>query len=339
MNNAADVSVIIPVHNGGRFLERAILSILEQSYTNILVIIINDASTDNSDQVIRSFSDSRIIYISNLKNLGLIKTLNIGLKHAIGRYIIRMDQDDICFQHRIEAQVKFMDENIDTAAAGTNIAIFYPNYPMLKINTKLPIDSEEIRCRLLFKPAIMHPTAIIRRNVVVNNGLEYDEQHRGAEDYGFWVKLLKYGRLRNMNDSYLKYRISPNTITKNENRNFEKRRQVIMCIYREVFEYCNINITDIDLNTHFEIAFARYLPRSNYTLVQKANWLLSILRNNDFLNSKVLEKELSYQFYINCIIYGTYRNYKESQFFSMKRFSYFQYLISKVKIMVRNTIE
>ena len=105
--NLSLVSVIMPVYNGAMYLNEAITSILGQTYSNFEFIIINDGSTDRSEEIILSFSDSRIVYVKNPENYRLIKTLNLGFSMAKGRYIARMDADDISHPDRLLKQVDF----------------------------------------------------------------------------------------------------------------------------------------------------------------------------------------------------------------------------------------
>ena len=119
--NLSLVSVIMPVYNGAMYLNEAITSILRQTYSNFEFIIINDGSTDLSEEIILSFSDSRIVYVKNPENYRLIKTLNLGFSMAKGRYIARMDADDISHPDRLLKQVDFLDHNIEYGLVGTGV--------------------------------------------------------------------------------------------------------------------------------------------------------------------------------------------------------------------------
>ena len=106
VNNPPLISVIMPVYNGERFLRQAIDSILNQTIIDFELIIINDGSTDSSEDIILSYHDSRIKYVKNEYNLKLIKTLNKGLMLAKGKFISRMDADDIADKYLFESQIK-----------------------------------------------------------------------------------------------------------------------------------------------------------------------------------------------------------------------------------------
>ncbi|QLK80743.1 glycosyltransferase family 2 protein [Bacteroides sp. PHL 2737] len=112
MNSNPFVSVVMSVYNGGEFLKDAINSILSQSYKNFEFIIINDGSSDNFSEILELYDDERIKVLNNQENKGLVYSLNRGLLESIGKYIVRMDADDISLPNRIEKQVEFMGESL-----------------------------------------------------------------------------------------------------------------------------------------------------------------------------------------------------------------------------------
>src|SRR5688500_8514963 len=103
------VSVLMPVYNAEAYVSEAIQSILQQTYKNFEFLIINDGSTDNSEKLINTFSDSRIRYIRNSENIKLVATLNKGIDLSVGKYLVRMDADDISLPERLQKQVDFME--------------------------------------------------------------------------------------------------------------------------------------------------------------------------------------------------------------------------------------
>ena len=113
------ISIVMPVYNCENYLHEAIKSILEQTYTDFEFIIINDGSEDNSEDIILSYADPRIIYIKNDKNMKIVKTLNKGISLSRGKYIARMDADDICYRDRLEKQLSFMEKHKDIDLCGS----------------------------------------------------------------------------------------------------------------------------------------------------------------------------------------------------------------------------
>ncbi|HGF9542707.1 TPA: glycosyltransferase family 2 protein, partial [Acinetobacter baumannii] len=114
------VSVVLPAYNAELYLKEAIDSVLSQTFTDFELIILNDGSIDRTEEIILSYNDSRIVYVKNEKNLGLIGTLNKGINLAKGKYIARMDADDICLPERFKKQVDFLEKNNEIDLIGTN---------------------------------------------------------------------------------------------------------------------------------------------------------------------------------------------------------------------------
>ncbi|MBK7430445.1 MAG: glycosyltransferase family 2 protein [Bacteroidetes bacterium] len=113
------VSVIMPVYNTGKYLAAAIASVLGQTFSDFELIILNDGSTDDSETVVKNFTDPRIIYLKNERNLGLIATLNTALSQCKGEFIARMDGDDICHSERLAAQLRFLNAHPEISVCGT----------------------------------------------------------------------------------------------------------------------------------------------------------------------------------------------------------------------------
>jgi glycosyltransferase involved in cell wall biosynthesis len=201
-DNPPFVSVVMPVYNGAEYLKEAIQSILDQTFTEFEFIILDDGSTDESRQIIAGFQDPRIRFIQNEKNLGLVATLNVGLNHAAGKYIARMDQDDIALPHRFQQQVDFLQANLDYVMCGTTV-----HYIGNKDERKFPRSDDQIKVGLIFGCPFAHPTVMIRRSVLETTGLRYDEQYKHAEDYGLWMELAIHGKMINLEEKGLRYRI------------------------------------------------------------------------------------------------------------------------------------
>ena len=155
---------------------------IAQTVRDIRIIVINDGSTDNSLKIVQSYKDPRIKLINNDQNLGLIKSLNIGVSLIQSDYIIRMDSDDICLPNRIEVQLNFMDLHPEVGASGSH-------YFQLKedkhFEIDLPISSEEIRSFLIFNCPLAHPTTIIRKQILDKYHIRYETGYLYSEDYYF----------------------------------------------------------------------------------------------------------------------------------------------------------
>ena len=231
----AEISVILPVYNAENYLKDAIDSILNQTYQNFELIIVNDGSTDSSEEIINSYKSNKIKYIENKENLGLIKSLNFGLDKAKGKYIVRMDADDISLPSRLKVQYNYMEENPDVVACGTYIQHFGEN---LKIR-KYPLTDEDVRLFFVFRSPIAHPSAIMQAVFFKgDNAVQYNKDYLYAEDYKLWSDLMCYGKITNIPDCLLKYRVSATQITqKNGGKCIETsqkiRREYINAFFKE----------------------------------------------------------------------------------------------------------
>jgi glycosyltransferase involved in cell wall biosynthesis len=204
------VSVLMPVYNGEKFLREAIESILNQSVTNFEFLIINDGSTDKSEEIILSYSDPRIRYIKNDINLKLIKTLNKGIQLSNGKYIVRMDADDVSHPGRVQKQVNFMGANPNIGICGSWFEAFG------KVEDKIVQYREthdEIMTRMLYQCHFCHPSIVFRREIFDDPEMYFDEKFPHAEDYDFYIKVSKKWKFHNLQEVLLKYRIHDESVS------------------------------------------------------------------------------------------------------------------------------
>ncbi len=210
MNNPL-ISVLMPVYNGEKYLREAIESILNQTLTDFEFIIINDGSTDNTEGIILSYYDSRIKYIKNKKNIKLIETLNKGIKVSKGKYIVRMDADDISIPDRFEKQLDFLEKNPEYGlCSGNAISIDTKNKKISKKwwnNNDLPIE-----WLLLWENPIAHPTVMLRKEILIKYNEYYNKKSLHSEDYDLWCRMALHSKLKRLDDVLLYYRISESSV-------------------------------------------------------------------------------------------------------------------------------
>ena len=188
----AQISVIMSVYNGMPHLKDAVKSILGQTYKNIEFIIVDDGSTDNSWQYLKSLKDPRVKLIKNKKNLGLAKSLNIALRQvfdsetqtesAQGDFIARMDADDICYPERMDTQLKFLKKNPDIDLCGSWVTLINNKGEKIGANRKNPTDDKNIKKLLGIRPTIIHPTFFGKKDFFLHSG-GYKNEFDGAEEY------------------------------------------------------------------------------------------------------------------------------------------------------------
>lgn len=199
----------MPVYNCETYVQTAVESVLNQTYTDFEFLIIDDASTDKTLSIIKSFTDSRIKIIEKPINSGYTNSLNYGLKIAKGDYIARMDGDDICFPERFEKQLAFLDANPEVIVCGTSYKIVGNDKQIT-----VPIHHEEIAIGLLKGNCVAHPSVMMRREKLAIFSIQYDLTTEPAEDYDLWIRLLAIGKLHNLPDVLLEYRLYSNQVSR-----------------------------------------------------------------------------------------------------------------------------
>ncbi len=208
------VSVVMTVYNSQKYLKEAIESILNQTFRDFEFIIVDDASTDQAAEIIRSYKDQRIILLTNSRNLGQTKSLNIGIRRAQGQYIARMDADDICELTRLQLQVEYLEAHKDIALVGS-WALRIDEEGKQGTLFKTPTDPLMIKCYLagsgeLSYWCIIHPTVMLHRTIFEEVGFYNEEKgdiQGYPQDYEFWGKVFTKFKIANLDKALLRYRI------------------------------------------------------------------------------------------------------------------------------------
>jgi glycosyltransferase involved in cell wall biosynthesis len=221
-----EISVILPVYNAESYIGDALASLLNQTFTDIEILVLNDGSADNSEQVILGFKDKRIRYISSKENKGLIYQLNLGVKEARGKYIARLDADDVSLPERLAVQYQFMQQNPEIVLCGSFASIIGVENGFIQYST----DDADIRLELLQHNPFVHSTVIYRKDVMDKHNLQFDEQFKHAEDYHMWVLLSQIGRLSNIPNCLVKCRMHVNQVSKIFEDVLKKHANVIRCL-------------------------------------------------------------------------------------------------------------
>lgn len=189
------ISVIMSTYNRQDLLPAAIESILNQTYKDFEFIIINDGSNDNTVNILKEYAqkDKRIKVIDNESNKGLIYSLNRGLKEARGKYIARMDDDDISLPERFEMQLNYMEEHPHVTVLGTAFYIDKKNGEKWDYSISGSSDPHETHIISYFQVTSLHPTTFIRRNFLEKHQIKYDQKYPSAEDTYFWYTIARKG--------------------------------------------------------------------------------------------------------------------------------------------------
>ncbi len=233
------ISVLMPVYNCSKYIYNSTISILNQTFSDFELIIIDDCSTDNTVDILKKFNDERIVLIVKQKNTGITNSLNYALDISKGKYLARMDGDDISNIDRLEKQYKFMEGHPDVVLCGGGYEVIKSNYEHAQQGDifvqKAPAATLDVLTRSwirifwgkgnirikTFKPYLLHgellfdlathcsfahPTVMIKSEVLKMNKVKYNPKFEPAEDYEMWTKLSEYGKLANIPDILIKYR-------------------------------------------------------------------------------------------------------------------------------------
>lgn len=243
MPSSPTVSVIMPVYNAGSYLRDAIDSILQQTYTDFELIIVNDGSTDGSEKKIKEFTDHRVRLYSQ-ENQGLTNTLNRLVSLSQGKYIARMDQDDWSFPDRLARQAKFLDNHPEVGLLGSWVEVVNPSNAHVGVN-RFPVSDPAIKEMLLVKNTFAHGAIMMRRDSAVQYQHEYDY----AEDFGLWCQLAKGKKLANLPIVLYRWRTSPGGMSARFAKTQNEARRRILRGYRQFYtrEYSRPQTNESDL--------------------------------------------------------------------------------------------
>lgn len=288
----------MPVYNAEKYLIEAIDSILLQTYTNFEFIIINDGSTDASANIINSYanSDPRVIHVEN-DNQGISLSLNHGIKIARGEYIARMDADDISLPDRFKEQIKFMEDNKDIGVCGTWVDLIgdirdgeYKRHPT---------SDEELKVRLLFSVCFVHPSVIIRRELLIRTNNFYDPNYTSAQDYELWSRLKNCTQFANIPKTLMKYRVLSDSVSALANNSkTDKRYNLISGISNRILSTLGIITTATESKRHYKLGLNSRLRGGDYCLETLSDYFERIMAankksrqfNEGYLNGYLAEK-------------------------------------------------
>ncbi len=209
LSKSPKITVLLPVYNCEMYVKTAVESIVNQSYTDFELLIIDDASTDATVSIIKSIDDSRIQLIEKQVNTGYTNSLNYGLKLSKGEYVARMDGDDISYPERFTKQIAYLETHPDVVVCGTTYKIVGNDKRI-----SLPENHEAIKLGLLWGNCIAHPSVMIRKECLDVFSIQYDSEREPAEDYDLWVRLLAIGKLHNLQEVLLEYRLYHNQVSR-----------------------------------------------------------------------------------------------------------------------------
>lgn len=306
------LTVLMPVYNSETFLEAAIDSIVNQTLKVFEFIIINDGSTDSSDKIIKSFQDPRIRYINNSHNKGIVATLNEGLKLSKGKYIARMDADDIARPERLSEQLAYMQTHPECKLCGSRaFGINARGDKLFSLNR--PVNADQIKVFNLFRNAFIHPTVMADAQLIKEYA--YHRDYNYAEDYFLFSQIAMNYPVTNLKSRLLNYRIHNDSITaKKKEEMIRSELKSIAYLLSFLFNQPN----DKMLLLHHSILRPK---NTSFSVIELETYLISISDANKerkVFNQSILDRQLQKEWHS---ILLRSRNHKSfTTFFSSRLF-------------------
>jgi glycosyltransferase involved in cell wall biosynthesis len=269
-----EVTVLMPVYNGAAYLREAVESVLNQSFKDFELLIVDDCSQDDSVHIIKSYCDSRIHLVRSDRRLHLAGALNLGMEKAKGRFIARMDADDKARPHRIAKQIRFLSQNPSIAICGAAVRRFgsgrrdYIGYPS---------TSDLVRAFALFHCPFSHPTVLFRREWFVRSGFLFDVDYYPTEDYELWDRVLEQYKGANIPDVLLDYRIHHQALTQADWTLMDAQAGRVNA---RQLRRLGFQPTQDDTLFHRRVAM-RQVGNDLQQLSRAEKWLMEILHAND----------------------------------------------------------
>lgn len=201
------VSVNIITHNRSKYISQAIMSVIGQDFTNLELIIIDDASTDNTGEIVKPFlRDERVKYYLLPKQKNIAAVRNYALQVSSGKYIAVLDSDDIwCNNAKLRQQVNYLENNLEVVCVGSGATLIGGSGEVLRSIIK-PVYDSEIKQDLLLKNPFFHSSVMYRNEIIKKNG-GYDENINYGEDFDLWLRIGKVGKFYNFREEFINYRV------------------------------------------------------------------------------------------------------------------------------------
>lgn len=271
---APKITVFMACYNSEKFISQSIRSILNQTFTDFELLIVNDGSTDDSVNIINSFKDERIKLIHNLTNKGLVHTRNVALTEASGEYIAILDSDDESYPNRLQLQYDFLQTNLNISLCGGHALVIDENG--LETGEKLIVPhSDNLNMQMIFGNPFVNSTTMFKSSIL--RELKGYREYAPAEDYDFFLRIAEKNMVVNINHFLVKYRIHNHNISKlktEEKLNAERK------IISDTHNRLGLQSNDDILNTHFNLFTFQYKKNS----FEDYLFLFKTLKINNRLN-------------------------------------------------------
>ena len=202
------VSVLLATHDDARFLREAIESVLGQTSGDLELIVVDDASTDETGELLAALDDQRLVVLRNQEQAGLAASLNRALDQATGRYVARLDADDVASTDRLERQLAWMEAKPELGVVGAGIRDLHANGELGRVHL-MPRGAGALRWHALFSSPFFHPTVLVDRELLERHELRYDPKFLESEDYDLWTQVFEFAEGDNLREVLVNKRVHP----------------------------------------------------------------------------------------------------------------------------------
>ncbi|HEX4747005.1 MAG TPA: glycosyltransferase [Gaiellaceae bacterium] len=255
METAPLVTVLLAVHDGERYLQTAVASILGQTVADLELVVVDDASTDRSPALLERVADRRLRVLRNEEQLGLAGSLNRGLAEARGTYVARLDADDIALPRRLELQLGRIRSAPRAAVVGSAVLDLDTGGRAGAVHA-MPVGATEVRWAALFSSPFFHPTVLVERDLLERQGLRYDESYVESEDYELWSRLLEIADGDNVVEPLVLYRVHAEQASQ---RRHELQREYQLRVARRAISGIAPGLTESEVELVWRIGAAEHV--------------------------------------------------------------------------------
>jgi glycosyltransferase involved in cell wall biosynthesis len=278
------ISVLMPMFNSEKYIRKAIESILNQTFQDFELVIVNDGSTDESVNIVHSFQDKRIRLVHNEQNQGLAKTRNRLIAEAKGEFIAWLDSDDMAYPQRLQIQVDFLEKHPKHA--------FVASWARLVDNDGNPtggfiksyIPDTHLPALLLFVNYIVQSSVLLRKSLLPSQ--HYNLDYPPTEDYELWVRIAQNHPIAILPNILVDYRVHDTNISFTQN---DKAMRTVKLNHEGQLRKLGIEPSPEELNLHYLLGFGQE-EKTNRAFIKKAeNWLLKLEQHNQ--KSKIYDVE------------------------------------------------
>lgn len=296
VNSQPLVSVLMPVYNAETHLKEAVNSILLQTYHHLELVIVNDGSTDGSEALLLSYDDPRIRLLVNPENKGLIYSLNYGLSACQGKYVARMDADDVSLQERIATQVAFMEQHPEIGVCGCDYTQFSDSGEQ---SFRALSRHDEILSQMIFNSSVVHPSLMLRRAVLQDFDPVFNSGYHHSEDYELWSKLILQTKFSAVHQLLFRYRIHAAQVTQ---KHSEQQQLSAGRVRKELLGKLGFSYTAQEVELLSQMA-AHRLFETKEQLHLLEQFLEKLIAQNDHskrIAPETFREVLSYKWYTAC---------------------------------------